>query len=128
MVRARPRWPASCAGFPVAIRAEMVVRDPGNARLAASVGRNGLPTTMIAVLVLIAAPLVAALVPAPVARHRPSIPMGLANLVMRCLEKKPADRWQSAEELLARLDTLATPSGQVTQKLTYAKAKIPLIE
>jgi hypothetical protein len=46
-----------------AIKAEMVVRDPGNARLAASVGRNGLPTTMIAVLVLIAATLVAALVP-----------------------------------------------------------------
>ena len=46
-----------------AIKAELVVRDPGNARLAASVGRNGLPTTMIAVLVLLAATLVAAFVP-----------------------------------------------------------------
>src|SRR6185437_16127911 len=30
---------------------------------------------------------------------------------MRCLEKKPADRVQSANELLTQLDAMATPTG-----------------
>jgi hypothetical protein len=46
-----------------AIKAELVQRSPDKARLTASVGRNGLPTTIIAVLVLIAATLVAATMP-----------------------------------------------------------------
>ncbi|KPJ88331.1 MAG: hypothetical protein AMS18_13440, partial [Gemmatimonas sp. SG8_17] len=33
----------------------------------------------------------------PVTKYRETVPPGLAQLVMRCLEKKPADRWQSAE-------------------------------
>jgi TolB-like protein len=41
------------------------------------------------------------------------VPPALADLVMKCLEKKPADRWQSAEELLPHLEALATPSGGV---------------
>jgi hypothetical protein len=32
---------------------------------------------------------------------------------MRCLEKKPADRYQSAEELLSQLELAATPSGGI---------------
>jgi TolB-like protein len=35
-------------------------------------------------------------------------------MVMRCLEKKPADRPQRAEELLGVLEGLSTPSGGVT--------------
>ncbi len=30
---------------------------------------------------------------------------------MKCLAKRPADRWQSGEELLTQLEPLATPSG-----------------
>ena len=41
--------------------------------------------------------------PKPVTEHRSSVPPALAHLVMRCLEKKPADRWQSAEEMLGKL-------------------------
>jgi tetratricopeptide (TPR) repeat protein len=52
--------------------------------------------------------------PDPVTVHRPSIPPEVAALVMRCLEKHPADRWQSASELLGRLEALATPSGGST--------------
>ena len=37
---------------------------------------------------------------------------------MRCLEKKPADRWQSAEELLAQLEAFLTPSGGITPLAT----------
>jgi serine/threonine-protein kinase len=53
-------------------------------------------------------------VPQPVTRHRDTVPTGLESVVMRCLEKKPADRWQSAEELLPQLESLATPSGGMT--------------
>jgi hypothetical protein len=50
----------------------------------------------------------------PVSTHRASIPPMLAALVMHCLEKKPADRPQSAEELLPVLEALMTPSGGIT--------------
>jgi tetratricopeptide (TPR) repeat protein len=49
--------------------------------------------------------------PEPVDKARGAVPPNLAGLVMRCLEKRPADRWQSAEELLQHLDAMATPSG-----------------
>jgi TolB-like protein len=37
---------------------------------------------------------------------------------MRCLEKKPADRWQRADELLPQLEALMTPSGGITPTTT----------
>ncbi len=52
--------------------------------------------------------------PAPVTHFRPAVPEPVAAVVMQCLEKKAADRWQSAEELRAQLDAAATPSGPVT--------------
>ena len=52
--------------------------------------------------------------PEPVTKYRQTVPLALAQLVMKCLEKKPADRWQSAEEMLPQLEALATPSGGVT--------------
>jgi hypothetical protein len=52
--------------------------------------------------------------PQPVTRHRDTVPAALEAIVMRCLEKKPADRFQSAEELLPQLEALATPSGGMT--------------
>ncbi|HEU4827983.1 MAG TPA: serine/threonine-protein kinase [Gemmatimonadales bacterium] len=56
--------------------------------------------------------------PDHVSAHRPSIPAEVAALVMRCLEKHPADRWQSAAELLGRLEAIATPSGGSTPAAT----------
>jgi tetratricopeptide (TPR) repeat protein len=49
--------------------------------------------------------------PDPPSAHRPAVPAPLNTLVMRCLEKKPADRVQRAEELLGELQAMATPSG-----------------
>ncbi|WP_284349538.1 serine/threonine-protein kinase [Roseisolibacter agri] len=49
--------------------------------------------------------------PEPVARRRASVPPALAALVMRCLEKRAADRPQSAQEVVQALDTISTPSG-----------------
>jgi eukaryotic-like serine/threonine-protein kinase len=62
--------------------------------------------------------------PEPVERHRATVPPALAGLVMRCLEKKPADRWQRAEELHAALDTVAT-SGATTPTGTGPLAVSP---
>ena len=49
--------------------------------------------------------------PEPLASHRPSVPPALAKLIGRCLEKNPADRWQSADDLLRALDATATPTA-----------------
>ncbi len=50
-------------------------------------------------------------VPEPVRKTRPAVPVALADAVGRCLEKKPADRFQSAADLVAMLESLETPSG-----------------
>ncbi len=45
--------------------------------------------------------------PQPLAQVRASVPPALATMIMRCLEKRPADRPQSAAELLRGLEALA---------------------
>jgi tRNA A-37 threonylcarbamoyl transferase component Bud32 len=52
-----------------------------------------------------------AAIPEPITQHRPGIPPVLAHLVMKCLEKRPADRLQTATELMQTIDMLTTPSG-----------------
>ncbi len=44
--------------------------------------------------------------PEAVDRRRPAVPVALATLVMRCLEKRPADRPQSASGIVQALDTM----------------------
>jgi Tol biopolymer transport system component/tRNA A-37 threonylcarbamoyl transferase component Bud32 len=56
--------------------------------------------------------------PAPVTALRPTVSPALEALIMRCLEKKPADRFQSTEELLPLLEALATPSLGITPAAT----------
>jgi eukaryotic-like serine/threonine-protein kinase len=52
--------------------------------------------------------------PAHIAERRAATPPALADVLMRCLEKNPADRWQSADEMLQHLENLNTSSGGVT--------------
>ncbi len=52
--------------------------------------------------------------PEPLTTRRPTVSPALGSVVMRALEKRPADRWQTAEEMLAQLEPLATPSGGMT--------------
>ncbi|MEO8139972.1 MAG: serine/threonine-protein kinase, partial [Gemmatimonadota bacterium] len=49
--------------------------------------------------------------PSAVGERRPGLSPVLESVVMRCLEKRPADRFQTADELIAVLEPLATPSG-----------------
>jgi serine/threonine-protein kinase len=64
--------------------------------------------------------------PEPLEAARSSVPPGLAALVMRCLEKKPADRWQTAEELLGQLEAMATPSGGMQPTETIRGVRRPV--
>ncbi|HEX9580450.1 MAG TPA: protein kinase, partial [Gemmatimonadales bacterium] len=56
--------------------------------------------------------------PVPATRHRGTVPESLNAVLMRCLEKKAADRWQKAEELIPHLDALLTPTGGITPTAT----------
>ncbi len=70
--------------------------------------------------------------PKPVTERRAAVPEVLSDLLLRCLEKNPADRWQSAEEVLHALEAMATPSGGITPtntrpvKATDARRPAPL--
>jgi len=52
--------------------------------------------------------------PEPVTTHRSTVSPALASVIMRALQKRPADRWQTADEMLAQLEPLTTPSGGMT--------------
>jgi tetratricopeptide (TPR) repeat protein len=66
-------------------------------------------------------------VPQPCATRRPAVPDALNALVMRCLEKHPADRWQRADELLPQLEALTTPSAGVTPTGTQPVPAAPAL-
>jgi Tol biopolymer transport system component/tRNA A-37 threonylcarbamoyl transferase component Bud32 len=62
--------------------------------------------------------------PGPMSRYRPSLSPALQSVVMRCLAKHASDRWQTAQELLAQLEPLMTPSGGTTPAQTQPVAAI----
>jgi len=61
----------------------------------------------------------------PVDIRRPTTPPALAALVTRLLEKRPADRPQTAEEVLDTLDGLATTSGSMRPFAPKKKSRVP---
>ena len=64
--------------------------------------------------------------PDPVTMYRASTPPQLVTLVMRCLEKRAADRWQKASDLVPQLEALTTPSGGMTPTGTQPVAAVQL--
>ena len=60
--------------------------------------------------------------PVPVGQQRDGLSPALEALVMRCLAKRPADRFQTADELVAALEPLAAPSGGMTPTQTQPVA------
>ena len=64
--------------------------------------------------------------PVDVATLRPDLPAPLAALVMKCLEKRPDDRWQSADELVRQLESpsiagsMRAPSRRMTLPIALA--------
>jgi serine/threonine protein kinase len=46
--------------------------------------------------------------PDPPSVHRRSIPSALDEIVLRCMAKRPSDRFQTADEIVQRLDALLT--------------------
>jgi len=57
-------------------------------------------------------------IPKPVAQYRSGVPVALAGLIMRCLEKRPADRYQTVAEMLPILEILSAPTGGATPAAT----------
>ena len=52
--------------------------------------------------------------PDPITTYRTTVPQLMVDVVMRCLEKRPADRWQKADQLIPQLEALTTSSGGMT--------------
>ena len=51
--------------------------------------------------------------PTPLLQLKPDVPPAIAQIVMKCLEKDPANRYQTADGLLQAIESLVTPSGHV---------------
>jgi len=51
---------------------------------------------------------------APVRKYRNQVSVEVEAVLAKCLAKKPADRWQTADEMLPLLEGLGTPSGGLT--------------
>ncbi len=74
----------------------------------------------------------AARVPDPPSRHRPAIPAALDQVVLRCLAKRPSDRFQSGHEIVRQLDALLTGAlgaiGPDTQEHQVAPSQFRITE
>ena len=69
--------------------------------------------------------------PPPLSTRRPSVPGSLDELVMRCLQKRPADRWQSAGDLISALNRVGRADSaprSVSREGGTVTAQLPITE
>jgi eukaryotic-like serine/threonine-protein kinase len=59
--------------------------------------------------------------PTPLLQLKPEVPPAIAQIVMKCLEKDPANRYLTADGLLQAIESLTTPAG-TTPPLTEARS------
>ena len=62
---------------------------------------TGTPQTILSAQIAVA--------PRPLSDVKPDLPPAIAQIVMRCLEKDPNKRYQTADELLTAIESLVTP-------------------
>ncbi len=62
--------------------------------------------------------------PRDITSRRPDCPIGLTTLVMQCLEKEPDHRPSSAREVVHRLETATTPSGERATSATTTSGRL----
>ncbi|HKH93594.1 MAG TPA: serine/threonine-protein kinase, partial [Gemmatimonadaceae bacterium] len=67
--------------------------------------------------------------PVPLASRRPDVPDALASVIMRALAKDPAERPQSAREMMEALETVTTPAAAPARRargVTFSRLRVPL--
>ncbi|HJQ54237.1 MAG TPA: protein kinase [Gemmatimonadaceae bacterium] len=67
--------------------------------------------------------------PVPLADCRPEVPSALADIIMKALKKSPDDRWQSADEMVARLEGIGAArsgvgSGERRSRIVWSRATL----
>jgi serine/threonine protein kinase/Tol biopolymer transport system component len=66
--------------------------------------------------------------PRPIAEIVPDVPIAFVRTVSRCLAKDPEDRWQTANDLLFELRTIASSSGSLDGPVSRANTVSRLAE
>ena len=61
--------------------------------------------------------------PVPLTMRRAETPAALANAIMRCLHKKPDQRWQRIDDLLPVLDAITAVEGPTPHALTPPRGR-----
>ena len=62
--------------------------------------------------------------PEPISKRRPDAPAALAALLTRCLAKNPADRPQTATEVVSLLDSLEISSGAMAPQRAFTPVRM----
>ena len=65
--------------------------------------------------------------PEPISKRRPDAPPALAALLTRCLAKNPADRPQTANEVVSLLDSLEISSGATMPQRAFTPRRMWLL-
>ena len=65
--------------------------------------------------------------PEPLSKTQPEVPAALEHVVRTCLAKEPADRWQTARDLLAELEWVGQGGSDAGAAVPLAAAKGSLL-